>query len=122
MPREVPWAELCGRSLRFLSQSKFGPALSSVVNYLMIAYNAHPFTAIVNQFGGNSMQAAALIWEAGASSQAVAGALMCAVPLIAYALVRAGDVAVGQLVGGLTGPAQAAASAQGASLAVGNVT
>lgn len=98
------------------------PALSSVVNYLMIAYDAHPFTAIVNQFGGNSMQAAALIREAGASSQAVAGALMCAVPLIAYALVRAGDVAVGQLVGGLTGPAQAAASAQGASLAAGNVT
>ena len=47
---------------------------------------------------------------------------MCAVPVIAYALVRAGDVAVGQLVGGLTAPAQSAASSQGASLAAGNVS
>ena len=98
------------------------PALSSIVNYLMITYDAHPFGVIASQFGGNSLQAAALIRETGATSQAMAGALMCAVPVIAYALVRAGDVAVGQLVGGLTAPAQSAASSQGASLAAGNVS
>ena len=98
------------------------PALSSIVNYLMITYDAYPFGVIASQFGGNSLQAAALIRETGATSQAMAGALMCAVPVIAYALVRAGDVAVGQLVGGLTAPAQSAASSQGASLAAGNVS
>ena len=98
------------------------PALSSIVNYLMITYDAHPFGVIASQFGGNSLQAAALIRETGATSQAMAGALMCAVPVIAYALVRAGDVAVGQLVGGLTAPAQSAASSQGSSLAAGNVS
>ncbi len=97
------------------------PALSSVVNYLMITYDAYPFGAIAREFSGNSLAAVALIRETGATSQAVAGALMCAVPVIAYALVRAGDVAVGQLVGGLTAPAQSAASAQGTALAAGNI-
>lgn len=98
------------------------PAAASVVNYLIITADMHPFSRIAAQFGGDTLQAAALIRQTGTSSQAIAGALMCAVPVMAYALVRAGDVAVGQLVAGLTGPAQSAASAQGAALAAGNVS
>lgn len=98
------------------------PALSSVVNYLVIAHDTNPFTQIALEFGGASLQAATLIRETGASSQAIAGALLCAVPVISYALVRAGDMAVGQLVGGLMHPAQSAASAQGASIASGNIS
>lgn len=98
------------------------PALSSVVNYLVIAHDLHPFTQLAEHFGGSSLQAATIIRETGASSQAIAGALLCAVPVISYALVRAGDVAVGQLVGGLMQPAQSAAASQGASIAAGNVS
>lgn len=98
------------------------PALSSVVNYLVIAHDLHPFTLLAQNFGGSSLQAATLIRETGASSQAIAGALLCAVPVISYALVRAGDMAVGQLVGGLTQPAQSAAASQGAAIAAGNIT
>ncbi len=98
------------------------PALSSVVNYLVIAHDLHPFTLLAQNFGGSSLQAATLIRETGASSQAVAGALLCAVPVISYALVRAGDMAVGQLVGGLTQPAQSAATSQGAAIAAGNIS
>lgn len=98
------------------------PALSSVVNYLVIAHDLHPFTLLVQNFGGSSLQAATLIRETGASSQAIAGALLCAVPVISYALVRAGDMAVGQLVGGLTQPAQSAATSQGAAIAAGNIS
>ncbi len=108
--------------LTILLTVQLWPALASVVNHLVIAVDMYPFSMLASRFGGNSLQAAALIRETGASSQAIAGALMCAVPVIAYALVRAGDMAVGQLVGGLTGPAQAAASSQGSSLAAGNVT
>ena len=108
--------------LTILLTVQLWPALASVVNHLVIAVDMHPFSMLASRFGGNSLQATALIRETGASSQAIAGALMCAVPVIAYALVRAGDMAVGQLVGGLTGPAQAAASSQGSSLAAGNVT
>lgn len=98
------------------------PALSSVVNYLVIAHDLHPFTLLAQNFGGSSLQAATLIRETGASSQAIAGALLCAVPVISYALVRAGDMAVGQLVGGLTQPAQSAATSQGAAIAEGNIS
>lgn len=98
------------------------PALSSVVNYLVIAHDLHPFTLLAQNFGGSSLQAATLIRETGASSQAIAGALLCAVPVISYALVRAGDMAVGQLVGGLTQPAQSAATSQGAAIATGNIS
>lgn len=98
------------------------PALSSVVNYLVIAHDLHPFTLLAQNFGGSSLQAATMIRETGASSQAIAGALLCAVPVISYALVRAGDMAVGQLVGGLMRPAQSAATSQGASIAAGNIS
>lgn len=98
------------------------PALSSVVNYLVIAHDLHPFTLLAQNFGGSSLQATTLIRETGASSQAIAGALLCAVPVISYALVRAGDMAVGQLVGGLTQPAQSAATSQGAAIAAGNIS
>lgn len=98
------------------------PALSSVVNYLVIAHDLHPFTLLAQNFGGSSLQAATLIRETGASSQAIAGALLCTVPVISYALVRAGDMAVGQLVGGLTQPAQSAATSQGAAIAAGNIS
>lgn len=98
------------------------PALSSVVNYLVIAHDLHPFTLLAQNFGGSSLQAATLIRETGTSSQAIAGALLCAVPVISYALVRAGDMAVGQLVGGLTQPAQSAATSQGAAIAAGNIS
>lgn len=98
------------------------PALSSVVNYLVITHDQHPFTLLASNFGAASLQAATMIRETGASSQAIAGMLLCAVPVISYALVRAGDVAVGQLVGGLMQPAQGAATSQGAALASGNVS
>lgn len=98
------------------------PALSSVVNYLVITHDQHPFTLLASNFGAASLQAATMIRETGASSQAIAGMMLCAVPVISYALVRAGDVAVGQLVGGLMQPAQGAATSQGAALASGNVS
>lgn len=97
------------------------PAVASVVNHLMIAADTGPFGALVREFGGNTLASLALIRETGATSQAIAGALMCMVPVITYALVRAGDVAVSSLVSGLMAPAQSAAASQGARLAAGNL-
>ena len=97
------------------------PAVASVVNHLMIAVDTGPFGALAREFGGNTLASLALIRETGATSQAIAGALMCMVPVITYALVRAGDVAVSSLVSGLMAPAQSAAASQGARLAAGNL-
>lgn len=108
--------------LMLLLTIQLWPALSSVVNYLVITRDMHPFTLLAQNFGAASIQASVIIRETGASSQAIAGALLCAVPVISYALVRAGDMAVGQLVGGLMQPAQGAATSQGASIAAGNIS
>ncbi len=108
--------------LMLLLTIQLWPALSSVVNYLVITRDMHPFTLLSQNFGAASIQASVIIRETGASSQAIAGALLCAVPVISYALVRAGDMAVGQLVGGLMQPAQGAATSQGASIAAGNIS
>lgn len=97
------------------------PAVASVVNHLMIATDTGPFGALAREFGGNTLASLALIRETGATSQGIAGALMCMVPVITYALVRAGDVAVSSLVSGLMAPAQSAAASQGARLAAGNL-
>lgn len=97
------------------------PAVASVVNHLMIAADTGPFGALAREFGGNTLASLALVRETGATSQAIAGALMCMVPVITYALVRAGDVAVSSLVSGLMAPAQSAAASQGARLAAGNL-
>lgn len=107
--------------LMLLLTIELWPALASVVNFLVVSFDKHPYGQIAAALGAGSLQASELIRETGASSQAIAGWLMCAVPMISYALVRAGDMAVGQLVGSLTAPAQSAAAAQGATLAAGNV-
>lgn len=85
-------------------------AVASVVNHLMIAVDTGPFGALAREFVGNTLASLALIRETGATSQAIAGALMCMIPVITYALVRAGDVAVSSLVSGLMAPAQSAAA------------
>ena len=98
------------------------PAVASVVNHLIVSADVTPFGALAREFGGNSLASLALIRETGATSQAIAGGLMCMVPVISYALVRAGDVAATTLVSGLMAPARSAASAQGANLAAGNLS
>ena len=107
--------------LSLLLTVQLWPAVASVVNHLIVAADTGPFGALAREFGGNTLASLALIRETGATSQAMAGALMCMVPVITYALVRAGDVAVSSLVSGLMAPAQSAAASQGARLAAGNL-
>lgn len=47
---------------------------------------------------------------------------MLAVPVICYMIVCGGTMAIGQMTGTLTAPAQSAAQGQGASLAAGNIS
>ena len=98
------------------------PAAASIVNFLMIERDAGVFASLLSAYGGDTVQAAALIRETGASAQAVGGALMLAVPVICYMIVCGGTMAIGQMTGTLTAPAQSAAQGQGASLAAGNIS
>ena len=96
--------------------------ISAVMNYLIIHTDSHPMTQIINEYGANTIYAANLIREAGASSQAIAGFLTILAPVIAFAIAKGSDFATAQLAASVMAPAQSAAQAQGSSLTAGNIS
>lgn len=96
--------------------------ISAVMNYLIIHTDSHPMSQIINEYGANTIQAANLIREAGASSQAIAGFLTILAPVIAFAIAKGSDFATAQLAASVMAPAQSAAQSQGASLTAGNIS
>lgn len=77
---------------------------------------------IIAEYGANTIYAANLIREAGASSQAIAGFLTILAPVIAFAIAKGSDFATAQLAASVMAPAQSAAQSQGASLTSGNIS
>lgn len=96
--------------------------ISAVMNYLIIHTDSHPMNQIINEYGANTIYAANLISEAGASSQAIAGFLTILAPVIAFAIAKGSDFATAQLAASVMAPAQSAAQSQGASLTSGNIS
>lgn len=94
----------------------------AVINYLIVHVDAHPMNRIVAEFGANSLMAAAMIREMGASSQAIAGFLTILAPVIAFAIAKGSDIASAQMVASVMAPAQGAAQAQGSTLSSGTVS
>lgn len=95
--------------------------ISAVMNYLMVTVDAHPMNQIIAEYGANTVFAANLIREFGASSQAIAGFLTIMAPVIAFAIAKGSDMATAQLAGSIMAPAQTAAQSQGAGLASGSI-
>lgn len=96
--------------------------ISAVMNYLIIHTDSHPMNQIIAEYGANTIYAANLIREAGASSQAIAGFLTILAPVIAFAIAKGSDFATAQLAASVMAPAQSAAQSQGASLTSGNIS
>lgn len=96
--------------------------ISAVMNYLIIHTDSHPMNQIITEYGANTIYAANLIREAGASSQAIAGFLTILAPVIAFAIAKGSDFATAQLAASVMAPAQSAAQSQGASLTSGNIS
>ena len=96
--------------------------MSAVVNYLLVHLDANPMNRLVEAYGGVTLEAAAVIREAGASSQAMAGYLMLLVPMLSYLIAKASDMGAASLASGVMRPAESAAQAQSANLAMGNVS
>ena len=94
--------------------------LYAVANYLLISVDSNPMNRIIAEYGGNSLMAVDLIRQTGASSQAMAGYLMLAIPMLALAIAKGSDYAAGALVGGLMGPAQSASQGLSGQLSSGN--
>ena len=96
--------------------------ISAVMNYLIIHTDSHPMNQIIAEYGANTIYAANLIREAGASSQAIAGFLTILAPVIAFAIAKGSDFATAQLAASVMAPAQNTAQSQGASLTSGNIS
>lgn len=96
--------------------------ISAVMNYLIIHTDSHPMNQIIAEYGANTIYAASLIREAGASSQAIAGFLTILAPVIAFAIAKGSDFATAQLAASVMAPAQSAAQSQGTSLTSGNIS
>lgn len=94
--------------------------LYAVTNYLLITVDANPMNRIIAEYGGNSLMAVDLIRQTGASSQAIAGYLMIAIPMLALAIAKASDHAAVAMIGGLMAPSQAASQALSGQISAGN--
>lgn len=95
--------------------------LYAVVNHMLTPLTASRLQAATGGSIAQTMENTYSIIQTGFSEQAMAGALVMAVPVIAYALVRGGEVAMSSAAGALTGPASGAATSKGGEAGVGNV-
>lgn len=97
--------------------------LYAVVNSMLLPMTAARIQAVA---GGSTMtqnmENSARLMQVGFNEQAMAGALVLAVPVIAYALVKGGEVAMSGAIGSLSSPAQGAATSAGAQVGAGNIS
>jgi hypothetical protein len=93
--------------------------LYAIVNAVLTPMTAGRFSAQMEGLT-QTMRNSESMMQTGFSEQAMAGALVMAVPVIAYALVRGGEVAMSGAMGALSAPASGAATSAGAAAGVGN--
>lgn len=96
--------------------------IAAVMNHLLITLDAHPMNQLAAHYGGLTLEAADLIRDQGATSQAMAGYMMLLVPLISYLIAKASDMGAVSLASQMMQPAGAAAQSQSAQLSAGNVS
>ena len=93
----------------------------AIVNFMMQPGTAQRLQAALDAAASPTMLNSLALGQTGFKEASMAGALVFAVPVIAYALVKGGEVAMNGAMTGLTGPAKSAAEGQGGSVGVGNV-
>ena len=97
------------------------PPLYAVVNYISTMASAKSTVSALAGIEGQTLGTAATLASTVLSDQAVAGLLSIAVPIMALALVKGGEVAMSGVVSSVMGPAQSAASRAGDSVGQGNI-
>ncbi len=96
--------------------------LYAVVNYISSMAAAKSGISALAGLDGQTLGTAAQLATTVISDQAVAGLLSIAVPIMALALVKGGEVAMSGVVSSVMGPAQSAASRAGDSVGQGNIS
>lgn len=96
--------------------------LYAIVNYVGTMASAKSLRASLAGTDGVSIANAAQLLNTTISTEAVTGLLTIAVPMIALAIVKGGEVAMTSVTGSLTGPADRAAAKTGEAVGSGNVS
>lgn len=96
--------------------------LYAIINNMLVPLTASRMQAIAGGSVSQNMANTTSMITTGLSEQAMAGALVMAVPMIAYALVKGGEVAMSSATSSLMGGLSSAASQQGSQAGLGNVS
>lgn len=96
--------------------------LYAVMNYMMASYRQKEFLASVQPDNALAVVNASLINAGSQSDLNIAGMLALSIPMITYALIKGGEMAMTSFVQGATAPAQQAASKAAGDVAMGNLS
>lgn len=96
--------------------------LYAVVNFLMMGGMSSRLQAALDGSASQTILNSAAITLTAFKEASLAGSLVFTVPVIAYALVKGGEVAMSGAMSGLTGTASGAASSAGSAVGVGNIS
>ena len=96
--------------------------LYAVINYLMVPQVRNALSGVMPISGtpGLTLTNAAQVEGIAVSEQALAGMLTLLVPVIAYAIVKGGEMAMSSVASSLMSPASGAAQSQGSAAGLGN--
>lgn len=94
--------------------------LYAIVNNMLVPMTSSRMQAVAGGAISQTMQNSGSIIASGLTEQAMAGALVMAVPMIAYALVKGGEVAMSSATSSLIGGASGNATQQGSAAGMGN--
>jgi len=95
--------------------------LYAVVNYVGTMTNASRMKSALGGIDGIAIENAGAVLHTALSGEAVVGMLAFAVPLIAYALVKGGEVAMSGVASGMLSSIQSSASKLGGEVGMGNI-
>jgi conjugal transfer mating pair stabilization protein TraG len=95
--------------------------LYAIVNFLMLSGTASRLQASLDGAASQNIMNTAALTMTAFKESSLAGALVFAVPVIAYALVKGGEVAMSGALSGMTGTASGAAAQQGGAVGLGQV-
>ena len=96
--------------------------LYAILNYVGTMAGNKSLTASLGGIDGATIANTASLVQTGIAAESVAGMLTVAVPIIALALVKGGEVAMSGVVSSLAGPVSQASGAAGQQVGLGNAS
>jgi conjugal transfer mating pair stabilization protein TraG len=96
--------------------------LYAVMNYLMTSYRQTEWLAQVQPTSALNVLNSNMIQAGSQSDMDIAGMLAISIPMLAYALVKGGEMAMTSFVSGAIAPAQQSASRASSDVAMGNLS